>query len=272
MLFAFTANEPELHSAACWLIVLVGACVAFVEHGLGARAPYGRHSALMVARWYGPTIDPRAAWCFQESWAVIVPIALLCSTGAAARAHCLASPGNLALLGMFVGHYAYRSVGYPLRMPRGASRMPIGLCALATAFMAFNGYVQGRAWTALEVVDLHSDASLARLGLGAFVWAAGLSINLQSDALLRGLRRPSETGYSVPRGGAFEYVSCANYLGEIVEWCGYALASGGRLPAVAWAFFTAANLVPRAKHHHEWYRDKFDDYPKHRKALVPFLW
>mmetsp|Transcript_34298 Transcript_34298/g.90207 ORF Transcript_34298/g.90207 Transcript_34298/m.90207 type:complete len:87 (+) Transcript_34298:689-949(+) len=54
--------------------------------------------------------------------------------------------------------------------------------------------------------------------------------------------------------------------------CGYAIASGGRLHAVAFAFFTFANLAPRARHHHDWYRAKFDNYPQYRRALIPFVW
>jgi 3-oxo-5-alpha-steroid 4-dehydrogenase 1 len=32
-----------------------------------------------------------------------------------------------------------------------------------------------------------------------------------------------------------------------------------------------ANLVPRARAHHRWYRERFPDYPARRKALVPGL-
>lgn len=32
-------------------------------------------------------------------------------------------------------------------------------------------------------------------------------------------------GYKIPYGGMFEYVSCANFFGEIVEWVGFAMAS-----------------------------------------------
>lgn len=33
-----------------------------------------------------------------------------------------------------------------------------------------------------------------------------------------------------------------------------------------------ANLVPRAVRTHQWYKEKFDDYPKNRKALIPFVY
>ena len=75
----------------------------------------------------------------------------------------------------------------------------------------------------------------------------------------------------MPYGGAFRWVSGANYFGEIIEWCGYALAAN-RLGATAFAVFTFCNTAPRAHTHHEWYRQKFDDYPPERKAVIPWLW
>ena len=39
----------------------------------------------------------------------------------------------------------------------------------------------------------------------------------------------------------------------------------------AFAFFTTANLLPRALAHHRWYHEKFPDYPRERKAIVPGL-
>ncbi len=77
-------------------------------------------------------------------------------------------------------------------------------------------------------------------------------------------------GYKIPRGGAFEWVSGGNYLGEIVEWAGFAAAAGS-LPAAAFAIFTLCNIGPRAWHHHQWYKKRFDDYPCKRRALIPFV-
>jgi hypothetical protein len=65
-------------------------------------------------------------------------------------------------------------------------------------------------------------------------------------------------------------VSCPNYLGEIVQWFGWALL-GWSLPGLAFALFTLANLAPRAYAHHRWYLATFPDYPRDRAALLPNL-
>ena len=80
----------------------------------------------------------------------------------------------------------------------------------------------------------------------------------------------SGSNYKIPRGGWFERVSAANYFGEVVAWSGFALASWS-LAGLSFAAFTAGNLVPRAYWHHQWYQKKFTNYPKQRKAIIPFL-
>ena len=40
----------------------------------------------------------------------------------------------------------------------------------------------------------------------------------------RNLRKPGDKAYYIPRGGCFELVSGANFLGEIIEWFGFAIA------------------------------------------------
>ncbi len=41
--------------------------------------------------------------------------------------------------------------------------------------------------------------------------------------------------------------------------------------AAVFALSTACNLVPRALQHHKYYIEKFPDYPKSRKAVIPFV-
>jgi len=105
---------------------------------------------------------------------------------------------------------------------------------------------------------------------GVILFFVGFALNLHHDAILRDLRKPGETGYKIPRGGLFDYVSGANFLSEIIEWTGFALAAGNK-PAVCFAITTALNIGPRAVQHHQWYLTKFEDYPKERKALIPLL-
>ncbi len=102
----------------------------------------------------------------------------------------------------------------------------------------------------------------------AFFALFGFSAHVAADSRLRRLR-PS--GYVIPQGGLFRWVSCPNYLGEIVEWSGWALATWS-LPGLAFALWTAANLAPRALAHQRWYRERFADYPPERRVLVPGIW
>ena len=84
------------------------------------------------------------------------------------------------------------------------------------------------------------------------------------------LRKPGETGYKIPQGGFYRWVSAPNYFGELLEWLGWAIATWS-LAGFSFLVYTAANLGPRAITNHKWYLEKFDDYPEERKALVPFL-
>ena len=49
-----------------------------------------------------------------------------------------------------------------------------------------------------------------------------------------------------PSGGLFDLVACPNYLGECIEWCGFTILANGARSTTAFAFWTFANLFPRA--------------------------
>jgi steroid 5-alpha reductase family enzyme len=142
------------------------------------------------------------------------------------------------------------------------------IAAMGCAFNLGNAYLNGR-WlfafgperAAVWLFDPRFLSGLALVGMG-------FAMHARADHQLARLRAPGETGYRIPRGVLFEQISCPNYLGEVVEWTGWALAAWS-WPALSFAVWTAANLVPRALTHHRWYRETFPEYPAARKAIVP---
>jgi steroid 5-alpha reductase family enzyme len=106
--------------------------------------------------------------------------------------------------------------------------------------------------------------------LGMLVFVAGFLLHVHSDRIIRNLRRPGEAGYRIPQGGMFRWVSSPHYLGEIIQWTGWAILTWS-WAGVAFALFTFCNLAPRAISNHRWYRERFAEYPDRRRILVPGL-
>jgi steroid 5-alpha reductase family enzyme len=136
------------------------------------------------------------------------------------------------------------------------------------ALISCNGYLQAR--YLIRYADYPANwLTTPTYLIGITLCICGMAINIHSDSILGSLR--SKQGeYKIPRGGLFEYVSGANYFGEIIEWTGYALTCWS-LPAATMAIMTLCNVGPRAIHHHRWYKEKFEDYPTNRTALIPFI-
>jgi len=221
-------------------------------------APYGRYRR----PGWGPTVPARVAWVVMESPAVLAFAAfyLLGSD----RAELV----PLVLLSLWQLHYVQRAFVYPFLM-RSGTRMPATVMLLAIGFNLLNAYINAR-WISefgSYAVDWLADP---RFILGTALFAGGYALNRSADRTLRALRRPGESGYKIPYGGAYRWVSCPNYLGEIVQWFGWALATWS-LAGLAFALYTTANLGPRAIQHHRWYREHFPDYPPGRKALIPYV-
>jgi 3-oxo-5-alpha-steroid 4-dehydrogenase 1 len=176
----------------------------------------------------------------------------------------------LVLFGLWQAHYSYRALIYPLRMRDRHKRFPLSGVVFGILFNAINGFINGYAVAHAPHLAgaawLHDPRFLA----GLAVAVAGWLINFQADSILIGLRADGSTGYKVPHGGMFRWVSSANYFGEIVLWCGWALLSW-TLAGLSFAVFSTANLLPRALSHHRWYREHFADYPQQRKAILPGL-
>jgi len=241
------------------VLALLALAVPTFAFLLWKTAPYGRHDR---AGW-GPTVPSRVGWIVMELPAVVGFVAVF------AHGRHRAALVPLVLLALWQLHYVHRTFIFPFRMRATGKRMPLAVALTGSLFNAANAYVNAR-W--ISHLGDYATSWLAdpRFLTGAVVFAAGLAMNLHADTVLLRLRAPGETGYKIPRGGMYRFVTSPNYLGEILEWCGWALLTWS-LAGVAFAVYTIANLAPRALSNHAWYRERFPSYPPERRALVPFL-
>ena len=220
-------------------------------------APYGRHAR----EGWGPKIPSTLGWIVMEAPSPIL-MALFFFLGERR------DPASIAFLVMWELHYANRAFIYPLRRRGGAKPMPAVIVLQAVFFNCVNGWTCGRWLFTYGPPHPPEWLSDPRFLVGAALFVVGLTANLHSDQVLMTLRAPGETGYRIPRGGLYRWVSAPNYLAEIVEWWGFALATWSLAP-LGFAVWTTANLLPRARSNHDWYRRQFADYPAERRALIP---
>lgn len=232
-----------------WIVV---AAVTFAVL-LKISAPYGRHAR----KGWGPGIPAWAGWVLMEA-----PSPLLIG-GFFLTSPYRADPGTALLAAMWLGHYGYRTLVFPFLGAGKKAAMPLSIAGTAVVFNLMNGGINGYG---LFRADGGHEVGI-QFALGAALFAVGFAIHVKADAVLRALRTGGEGGYKVPQGFLYRWVSCPNYLGEILEWAGFALAAGTLWP-LSFLVWTIANLVPRALSHHRWYLATFPDYPKGRRAIL----
>jgi len=223
-------------------------------------APYGRHAS---AKW-GLLINNRLAWILIE-----IPVLLILMYNVLPVISSL-NIVSLVLFIMFTGHYVNRTFVFPFRIRGASNKMPLGVMLLAVIFNVLNGFFIGYYLANFGDYETSWLLSIPFI-LGALLFSIGIFINWRADSILIGLRKEGFSGYKIPYGFMFDKVSCPNHLGEMIEWSGYALMSFN-LPAMAFAIWTMANLIPRALAHHKWYANYFESYPTNRKAFLPGIW
>jgi protein-S-isoprenylcysteine O-methyltransferase Ste14 len=218
------------------------------------KAPYGKHS---TKKW-GKSIDNKTGWILME-----LPALLTCPLIYFA----IVEEINLSIVFIifWITHYFNRTIIYPLRIKTKGKKIPIAIVASAFFFNMVNGVFNGYFLTLVQFESI----SEFYLILGFIIFIIGFYINISSDNLLIKLRT-NQKGYVIPNGKLFNYVSCPNFFGEIIEWLGFAIMTlnPGSLSFLIW---TICNLIPRSKAHHKWYKENFENYPKKRKAVIPYL-
>lgn len=223
-------------------------------------APYGRHTR----KGWGHGINSKWGWFFMECPALVAP--LLFFIFGQRNQNTVA----ILFLVLWEVHYVQRTLVYPVLKKKSPYKMPLLVMFFALFFNACNGYLNGRFLFSLSSPYPNQWLTNPKFILGTCLFMSGFIINIHSDSILRSLRKKGDTGYKIPRGGLFKYVSSPNYFGEILEWTGWAVATWS-VPGGAFALWTVANLVPRALANQNWYQKTFPDYPPKRKAIFPFV-
>lgn len=246
-----------------WTMMVLGVVVFvslyFVDAG------YGK----MISPKWGPTVPNRLGWMLMECPVFFIVFALWVNS------EVKTSLPYLLFLLLFEFHYFYRSFLFPLRLS-GRSRMPLAIVAMSICFNLINGYIQG--WWLFRIAPEAGYYTSTwifspQFIIGTAVFFSGMIINRQSDQIVRNLRAPGDTRHYFPRGGFYNYVTSANYFGEILEWFGWAILTWS-MAGFVFFWFTCANLVPRANSIWHKYAQEFpEEFAQAKpKRIIPFIY
>lgn len=218
------------------------------------KAPYGKHS---TKKW-GKTIDNKTGWILMEFPALITcPLIYYIVVEDISL--------SIGFIFIWITHYFNRTIIYPLKIKTKGKKIPIAIVASAFFFNVINGILNGYFIATIPFESI----SFTCILIGFIIFIIGLYINISSDNTLIKLRT-NQKGYVIPKGGLFNYVSCPNFFGEIIEWLGFAIMTLN-LGSISFLIWTICNLIPRSKAHHNWYKENFENYPSKRKAVIPYL-
>ncbi len=242
-----------------WLAIAVAVHITMFF----VTAPFGRHTS---NKW-GKTINNKLGWMIMESPSLIIMLYFLLAGANSFNSYIW------ILFVLWILHYINRSFIYPIRIKSTPKQIPVFIVLNAILFNVINAGLNGYYLSALAPPEKYTITWLFSIHfmIGFLLFFIGAFINLKSDSVLINLRTAGETGYKIPKGFLFNYVSSPNLFGELIEWSGFALMAWN-LPAITFMVWTFANLVPRAKNHHDWYKKEFQDYPEERKVIFPFIY
>ena len=221
------------------------------------NAPYGRH----IKDGWGIKIPARLGWIVMESPCVILMVVLaLIIKEQLEMIHKI-------FLCIWLTHYIHRTFIYPFVIEMTNPKMPISIALSAFFFNIINVSIQA---FGIFYFTKYSDDWLTSpafiIGLSVFLF--GMFINIKSDYIINSMKKNKGPGYHIPDQFLYKYLSAPNYFGEIIEWLGWAILTFS-VSGFVFLIWVIANLFPRAIAHHKWYKDKFENYPKERKAIIP---
>ncbi|KAG1739132.1 3-oxo-5-alpha-steroid 4-dehydrogenase-domain-containing protein [Suillus paluster] len=255
-------------------------------------APFGRFAPSNDSVF---VVDGIKSWIIMELVSPITFIVALYSAPLEISPSAMSTP-QVVLASLFIIHYVNRAIISPLRTPsRSKSHIIVPLNAVI--FNIVNGALMG-AYLSSPAASAFLTGAFSRpyFWAGIMLWACGFAgnilhdevlLNIRRNAKAKGKRNENQAGkehYAIPHGYLYRYISYPNYFCEWLEWAGYALAAApfptliplsetAKTIQPPWLFLWSEVLlmIPRAYKGHRWYHKNFPEYPKERKAVVPFI-
>lgn len=226
---------------------------------LKITAPYGRHAK----KGWGHLLPNRAGWVIMEIPSLVIPILYLLKYYPQ-----LNQNPKIIFISLWIFHYFYRSLLFPFKI-HSKRDIPLSIVGMGFFFNTVNSLLN---MISITYIKTYSREWITdpRFLIGFLFFVSGFLLHYSSDSKLINLRKNGETNYRIPEGGMFNLISCPNYLGEILEWTGWAIATWS-LAGLSFAIWSCANLIPRALAYHRWYNENFVNYPKERRAVIPYL-
>lgn len=260
--------------------------------------PYGRFYKKDI---WGPELDEKTAWCIMESTALFMFLIFYFLYGVNKLSYV-----PLFFLSLWVFHYINRSFIYPFFiMKQKYKKFPLLLVVLGFLYLSMFSYLNAKNISSNPkyTIDWFKKPIFI---IGVIIFFIGFIINVWADCKLQNKKenikvhdnnnqnkeiKLYESGkfnfskmfdtniyfedsekkhYHLPTGGLYNYISSPNYLGEILEWSGWAIATWS-LPGLLFALGAVGCIGVRAIHTHKWYEKHFENLPKDRKALIPFI-
>lgn len=250
-------DEASLYNATTiWIIMalLLFPLLLFVKQ------PYGRH----LRKGWGPLIPNNLAWIIMELPSLFL-FAYFFLSGKNIN-----KPAAIIIFTFWMIHYFHRTLIFPFKLKTKGKKMPVLIVLFALFFNSMNATLNGLYLGHFSNIYEISWLLKPQFIIGLVIFLIGICINIYSDYTLIGLRKTATNGYKIPTNGVFRLISCPNHFGEILEWTGFAILAWN-YPALSFATWTIVNLIPRSLDHHKWYHENFENYPKNRKAIIPYI-
>ncbi|NND83313.1 MAG: DUF1295 domain-containing protein [Gammaproteobacteria bacterium] len=219
----------------------------------------------------GFRLSSKMGWILMELPALIIfPIVFFMGSNAM-------QPVPLFFLALWTFHYMNRAIINPMLMrtaPGSQNSFDPSVMIFGWVVLAIHAYLNAAYISELGTHYQSAWFSNPIFITGIAIYVFGFTLNVYSDHILRNLRsktpQPNEPRYKIPYGGMFKFVTCPQYLGEIISFVGLAVMTWN-LGAVFVVAVTMANLIPRALITHRWFQEKFANYPAERRAIFPYV-